>query len=680
MQENEIKEQEGKILTTYEHIFMNPDMYLGSLSVESHQVLIDGQFTERQYIPGLVKIIDEILDNSIDEAIRTNFKFANKIDVVIDQEQNLVRIKDNGRGLPQYEVETPEGDKIPYPLAAFTRAMAGGNFTKDRKGIGKNGVGSVLSNLYSTMFRATTCDGKNTVEIYCTQNAENQSYSTKKGGEQGTTVEFIPDLMGQFGIFGGIDDAILDVMQSRLTVLSVLFPEIKFTFNKKKFDSKLKKFAERFGEYVLHESDNSMFFISNSDEYNQLSFVNGVHTKQGGNHVNYLIDGLTDELIPMIKRKYKVEINKARVKENIFVFMSLRNFVGAKFDGQTKERLSNANGQIKEHCGIDFKAIARKMVSTDGVITPIIESAVAKKNAIDKAAATRAQKKALAEHVKKHVEANKYGQKGFETTLFLAEGDSAIGPFSLNRDKDTQGGFPLRGKSLNVWKSDKSKVLKNKEIMNLISILGMTLDDTKELESGNFYVYDDLIYAENDEIFVDGKWVQATDFVKESKYDLVSETLDKEQTEKYNSQSNVRRNTKANYDRVAVLTDADPDGRGHITLLLIGIFLKYWPHYIKQGRLLICKSPEYISRNGKTEVWSYNTSEFNSQTFKGNGWVHEHIKGLGQLESKDYKKVIREPVFDVVTIDETAYEYIDLFLGKHGSDDRKDWMADESDE
>lgn len=667
-----MKEQEGKILSHYEHIFMNEDMYVGSISEESHLVLENGKFVPKKYIPGLAKIIDEIIDNSVDEAIRTNFKYANKIDIIVDDQTNQVTISDNGRGIPQYDVTTPEGEVVPYPLACYTRAMAGGNFSKDRKGIGKNGVGSVLTNLYSTMFRATTCDGKNTVTIYCTQNAEHQSYTKNKGGVQGTTVEFIPDLFEKFNVFGGIPTEIVDVIRSRVEILSVLFPQVKFTFNKKKVDSKFKKFASDFGDPVVFENENCSFFIGTSDEFRQLSYVNGVHTKQGGNHVEYLINSLCDELTPMIKRKFKVEINKARIKENTLLFLSLRGFEGAKFDGQTKERLSNSNGQIKDHCGIDIKSIAKKMISNDSVIMPIVESAIAKRDAVEKALATKAQKKALTANVPKHIQANKYGKKGFETTLFLTEGDSASGPLGITRDHDTQGGFPLKGKLLSVHKCEKVKVIANKEIANIISILGMTLDDTKELPSGDFFINKDgFIVAENDEMLVNGKWVETRGIVTGKDWE---QTLQPDML-KYRCQKGVRRNTKANYDYVAILVDADPDGRGHISNLIISLFHKYWKHFIDQGRLLVCRTPEFISRNGKETVWSYDTTEFHSKTFKGSGWKHEHVKGLGQLDRADYKKCIRDPYMEVVRVDEQAADALEMFFGTE-SDLRKVWMDD----
>jgi DNA gyrase/topoisomerase IV subunit B len=147
---------EIKILSDKEHIIKRSGMYIGSSANEEHERFVFGQFQKIKYVPGLVKIIDEIIDNSIDEAIRTNFQFANKIDVTVSP--HLVSVSDNGRGIPQSTVTTPEGEQIPGPVAAWTRPKAGGNFGDDseRKTGGMNGVGSSLTNIFSTVFTGIT--------------------------------------------------------------------------------------------------------------------------------------------------------------------------------------------------------------------------------------------------------------------------------------------------------------------------------------------------------------------------------------------------------------------------------------------------------------------------------------------------------------------------------------------
>ena len=99
---------EFKVLTPREHVILRPNMYVGSVAYEPHERFLFGKYQSVSYVPGLVKIIDEIIDNSVDEGIRTDFKFANKIDIRFDLLEGSVTVVDNGRGIPQSLVNTPD--------------------------------------------------------------------------------------------------------------------------------------------------------------------------------------------------------------------------------------------------------------------------------------------------------------------------------------------------------------------------------------------------------------------------------------------------------------------------------------------------------------------------------------------------------------------------------------------
>lgn len=599
---------EFKVLTDKEHALLNADMYVGSLSMEEHDVLVNGTFKKLHYVPGLIKITDEIIDNCVDEAIRTDFEHANQIEVTIAD--NYVTVSDNGRGLPQGMIQTPEGETIPRPLAAWTRARAGSNFNADRKTIGKNGVGSALTNFFSDYFVGETCDGKNKITVHCTNNADNVSYTSAPCKKKGTTVKFMPDFT-RFGIFQ-LDDTFEDVIYSRLVSLAVAFPAIKFKYNGKVIDSKFKSFIQQFGTTVHDITDHCSVFFAASDEYRELSFVNGVHTKQGGNHSYGVMDLFSDELIAMVKRKHKVEINKARIKESIFMGLFIRDLVSPKYDGQTKERLSSPWAQIRDHIDLDYKSLARKVLNTPDLIDPIIANALARKEAADKAAATKAQKKARSASVPKHVKASGLGK--VPCTLFVAEGDSAIGPFIKVRDDKTMGGFPLRGKVLNTWNMPDVDVLKNKEISQMVSIFGVGLGEK----------------------------------------------------------------TNPAYDKIAIMTDADADGKGSIFPLMLGFIYKYWPHWYDEGRVHFVRTPEYISTSGKKTVWCYSDEEFRSKDWTGK-WEHRHIKGLGSLTEEEYRQCIQDPVLERVGLDPNAKELFDILLDDKHPEKRKKWLGFDGD-
>lgn len=609
-----MKKNEIKILTDKEHILLNSDMYVGSLAMEEKEILSHGKFIKKKIVPALQKIGDEIIDNSVDEAIRTGFKFANVIEVTITGAE--MTVQDNGRGLPQTPVLTPEGEEIPGPVAAWTRARTGGNFEKGRTTIGKNGVGSALTNFFSDKFVGETCDGKNTVQVFCTNNADNISHKIKKGGKQGTKVSFMPDFE-KFGVMR-FDDEIIEVFESRLQTLAVAFPEITFKFNGKKISNNVKNFVKEFGETIEHKNDNSLiFFACGEDGLKNVSFVNGVHTKNGGSHVEDLVNAVTDELIPMIKRQHKVEINRARIREMLTVGVFLRNFEDSKFDSQTKDRLTSTWGQVKAHIDLDITKFARKFLKCEALIMPIIEAALIRKEAADKAAATKAQKKAKQAKVAKHIKANLVDdpKRTRKTTLFLTEGDSALGYLAKVGDPDIHGGFPLRGKVKNIWDESDVDVLANKELFEIMAIL--------DLQIG-------------------------------------------------------KKPSFAYYDYIGIMTDADHDGVGSIYPLLLAFFFKYWPSLFEEERVMFVKTPVIIIQDPKDlskNKWYYSIPDFEKEKEKlPKGWEVRYIKGLGSLEESEYSRVINDPVLDVVKMDDNAKELFEILYGDEPQL-RKDWLS-----
>lgn len=116
-------------------------------------------------------------------------------------------------------------------------------------------------------------------------------------------------------------------------------------------------------------------------------------------------------------------------------------------------------------------------------------------------------------------------------------------------------------------------------------------------------------------------------------------------------------------------------GQGAIYPLCLAFLYKYWPDLFKHEKVHFLKTPEYISTNGKQVVWHYNNDEYRAHEFKGKGWTHRHIKGLGSLTEDEYRKCIREPVMDRVVLDDNAHEIFDM-LFDNDSSKRKVWLGD----
>lgn len=600
-----------EMLSIKEHVIKRPGMYIGSVSFEDHERFLFGEFKKIRYVAGVLKLVDEIIDNSVDEAIRTNFKFANKISVDIDLKTNKVTVEDNGRGIPQAMVVTPEGEEIPGPVAAWTKTMAGGNFGDDKERVtgGQNGVGSSLTNIFSTLFTGVTSDGKNELSVNCSNNADNVSWKTKASKANGTKVEFIPDFT-HFEM-SAFDQIYLDVTLDRLQTLSVVYPDIEFKFNGKKVQGQFKKYAKQFDEEVVtQEQETCSIAIGRSpDGFRHLTYVNNIHTKNGGHHIECVMDDMCDELIPAIKKKYKIEVTKARIKECLTMLMFVRGMKNLRFDSQTKERLTSPYGEIRSHIQLDTKKLAKSILNSEAVLMPIIEAALARKLAAEKAAETKAAKKASKAKVHKHIKANLYG-KDADTTLFLTEGDSAMGPFIEVRNKDLQGGYPLRGKVMNTWGMTATDIMKNKELFDICAITGLVIGEPAD---------------------------------------------------------------KTNYRNIAIMTDADVDGTGSIYPSLLAFFSQ-WPELFEQGRVRFCKTPVIIAQVGKEQEWFYDVPSYTKAKDSLPKHSIRYIKGLGSLEKAEYRRMIQDPKFDVVQLPEDWKEQFEMLLG-NDPQLRKAWMS-----
>ena len=602
--------EDFKILTARQHVRERIGMYMGSSAKEPVERFLMGKWQMVEYVPALSKMIDEILDNSIDEAIRTNFKYANKINVSVTGDKII--ITDNGRGIPQELVYDETTDtKIARATAAWTRVNAGTSFDDNRVTIGTNGVGSAATNFLSSKFVGKTWSNGSMLTVECKNGAEDvREKNTAKEGN-GTEVWFTPD----FSLFecNSLEDLdTIALIEDRLTSLQLAFPEITFSFNKRKIKvNNLKRYSEMFTEEaIIEKTDNLSFFIGSSEDgFRTNSFVNGVNTRQGGSYVDFITNTIVDELMIMIKRKHKIEVVKSTIKNGLTFVMFARNFTNPKFDSQTKERLTNTTANVREHAiasGIrEANFFAKKILNTPAIIEPIIEAQLAKKLAADKRAATLAQKKLRKVKVAKHIAANKD-----DATLKIVEGDSAMGFLLKVRDPNKVGAYPLRGVIMNTWDMKPADVLKNKELSELVSVLGLDINNPNSVD-------------------------------------------------------------QMTYQDIATLTDADHDGIGHISPLLIAFFYKFWPRLLTEKRVKITRTPIMISTKGKDVKWFYTYEEASEFKSNNSGWKHRYIKGLGSLTEDEYSVIINEPTYDTVTVDDASI--FQMMFGKD-SQLRKNYM------
>lgn len=535
------KDQIIKHLSAVEHILHRPSMYIGGVSpadIDSWILNEDGTISYKKvnFVEGLLKICNEVIDNSIDEGVKTNWEYSNKIKITVTKD--TFTCEDNGRGIPV--VQDDEGNWM--CVDAVCKPMSGSNFEDDsnRKTIGTNGIGVKGANIFSKKFECVTCDGNAKMKINCEDNRSKMDFKLMAANpKRGTSVTFTPDF-ARFGV-KSFDEAIISLIKTRLRFLSWFFPKCTITFNGEKVNVKAKDIASMFPQpaVVLNE-ENVYICVYPSDEPYVLSYVNGISLREGGTHVNYISDKVIGDVREKVSRKFKT-IKPADIRNRIGIVVFFKDFSNCKFNSQTKEKITNSQGEITDFLknnNIDLDSFTDKIIKSKPIIENITELFKLKEEL-----AARKAEDAL-NKTKKEVVSEKYfppvsrsGQK----YLMITEGQSAFSGISPILGRKGIGYYMLQGKPMNILDvgpvtRDKVKgFMENTEIKELVNILGL----------------------------------------------------------------DIRGNTEdMNYDYVVVLSDADPDGTS-IAGLVTTMFSKLAPKMIEAGRICRLNTPLLIGLKGE---------------------------------------------------------------------------------
>lgn len=361
------------IKTDQEHIY-EFEMWTGSRTCETftEHIYNDEKISlvEVNYPPALVKIINEVIDNSCDALIN---KKKGKIEVFIDKKK--VKVKDNGDGIPIKTIKDLDGKEILIPEACWGRAKAGGSFDKDKSTKvtqGTHGVGSFATNVLSNYFIGITCDGINEYIGKWSKNALQYTEEVSPKKTKGTTVEFEPDM----SIYSGIEEItedIVKVIKTRLVNLSLIFENISFylnnehiTFNKK---SLLNSLTDK--QYSLIETDN--FYIAvmqnEKDDFNCYTVMNGLSMRYG-THIDYVLKYVIKTIKEKLPKKYN-DISYGEIKNKLQILFIGKNFPNIKFESQTKETLKNPDKDISAYLGDSLKALTENVSKNKELIKHI---------------------------------------------------------------------------------------------------------------------------------------------------------------------------------------------------------------------------------------------------------------------------------------------------------------------
>jgi len=508
-------EREIKTLTDREHVLLRSAMYIGAVDlVKSYDyILIDDKiiYQELEFVPGLIKIINEIIDNSIDEAIKTDFKYSNNISVSMTHD--TVSISDNGRGIPVKQNDI--GEYI--PRACWSKSRTGSNFDSNpnHTHIGLNGVGSFATNCFSTKFIGETDDGVKNYKVTFKNNAESFTETVGKSSSNGTKVTFTPDLkMFKLDV---INETHQLIIKQRLINLSLNFPSITFKFNGKKINvNTFKKYVSLFSEHAeIVETDKYKIAIlqNSEDDFRQFSYVNGLKITDGGTHIENILNGVVYGLRDKLVKKYKT-IKPGDIRNKLMVIAFLKDLPNPKFNSQTKEKITNSIKEINEYYGnIDYEKLIARILKNSEIIDPITEIYKIKEEL-----KRRQEMKSLDNKPREKIKSEKYTKAvGDNNYLLVCEGACLLDTtsitmedFTVKQIKDIIPGDKIISGSLCInTVISKTKLIK--ECLKFNTPIGEIICSEKH----RLYVYDTEEYGfKFEEAIIISKNIKRYNFIK----------------------------------------------------------------------------------------------------------------------------------------------------------------------
>ncbi|GAB2969363.1 DNA topoisomerase (ATP-hydrolyzing) subunit B [Hymenobacter coalescens] len=597
-----------QVLEGLEAVRKRPAMYIGDIGVK-----------------GLHHLVWEVVDNSIDEALAGH---CDTIDVTIN-EDNSIRVRDNGRGIP---VDFHQKEGRSALEVVMTVLHAGGKFDKDSYKVsgGLHGVGVSCVNALSNLLRVTVYKNGHVYQQEYERGAP--LYPVKQIGdteERGTQVEFWPD----DSIF---TDTVYryETIATRMRELSYLNKGIRINLTdlRELDENGVARGEQFFSEgglaefvqyldgkerhalmpepiHVVSEKGNVPVEVAlqYNDSYQEhiFSYVNNINTHEGGTHVAGFRSALTRTLKAYADKsgkleKAKVEISGEDFREGLTAVISVK-VQEPQFEGQTKTKLGNSevNGAVNTAVG---EILAQYLEENPKEAAMIVEKVIlaARARIAARKAREMVQRKTVLGSTSLPGKLADCSESDPEICeLYLVEGDSAGGTAKQGRNRAFQAILPLRGKILNVEKAQEHHIYENQEIRNMITALGVSFGVPADPEKG---------------------------------------------IEKDDKALNL---AKLRYHKVIIMTDADVDG-SHIRTLILTFFFRYMRDLVDKGYVYIALPPLYLVKKGKEERYCWTEVERQAaveELAKGRpeSVNVQRYKGLGEMNAEQLWTTTMQP-------------------------------------
>lgn len=676
-----------KALSDVEHIRHRPQMYVGSTEVAETELFVHNseldvmEKTTLHVIPAFLKIVDEVLDNAVDEHKRRP-SVLNKLDVVIEPDGTII-VSDNG-GIP---VEIHHEYNIYVPELIFGQLRSGSNYddTEERMLAGVHGLGSKATNILSSYFKVETADGKNSfMQVFSNGMTERTTPVVAKSKKNYTKISFRPDY--EFFKMGGMDQDHQSKIYRRLIDLAGTNPQLSVSFNGEEISIKnFKDYVALYAKtFVYEDYGDWKIGISPSNGFQQTSFVNSVETYVGGTHIDYVCNQIVSEIREHVKKRHKIDVKPSDIKSQFHIFISCA-VNRPKFSSQTKENMISPVSSFGTTVTISKKFI--KSVLESEIVHKVLDWAAAKKAAQD-AEDVRKSSKNLStinpKSVAKFDDAVERKDR-LGCTLFLAEGISAKNSVITARGKNTKFGcYALKGKIKNVYDVPKVELLKNQEIIDLLTITGLKIGESVETDDDSplWYRFKDKLVNNHDVVWVDGECFKMWEVPFSDKTPArpqIDEIIEYRNTMVENNI--YRRPTNLRFGKIVILSDADLDG-AHIAGLCLLFFYTFWPELFNMGCVFRMETPIYIATETKTKTQHFFNSieEYEAWAAKAKmKYDAKYYKGLGTFRTEQFEvffTMLDKLLVQFPPLDDAGVEQLSLVFDTGRADDRKEWLGD----
>ena len=576
------------VLKGLEAVRKRPAMYIGDVGVR-----------------GLHHLVNEIVDNSIDEALAGYNDF---IDIKINKDGS-VTVEDRGRGIP---VDLHPVEKKSALEIVMTVLHAGGKFDKDSYKVsgGLHGVGVSVVNALSEWLKVLVYrEGKVYTQEYRRgiPQFDVKEVGKAEEGKSGTSITFMPD-----GEIFKTTKFSFETLAERMRELAYLNKEVRIDISDEvenesasyHFEGGIMEFVTYLDEtrtalhkpvYIEGEKDNVpvevSFEYTNAYSDNIHTYVNNINTHEGGTHLVGFKAALTRTLNAyayknkLIKENSKITLSGDDFREGLTAVISVK-VMEPQFEGQTKTKLGNSEVKSAVETTVNEK-LAEYLEENPSIGKKIIEKCMRAAEAREAARKARdlVRRKNVLDSISlpgKLADCSINDPEHCE--IYIVEGDSAGGSAKMGRDRRFQAILPIKGKILNVEKAQINKILDNNEIKAMVAAIGAGL---------------------------------ATDFDPE----------------------------KIRYGKIIIMTDADVDG-SHIRTLILTFIYRYMKELITLGKVYIAQPPLYKIKKGREEHYAFDEAERdlilkrmrkdgNGETEDGTelpkGVTISRYKGLGEM-------------------------------------------------